>query len=403
MVLSAYILPIGFFIFLAFGIQLLFIKYGNTFLNKLLGIVLISRACQLIFYLLVDSGNLIHVPFLVKGFNLLFFVTPACLYLYLKGFMKDESSFKKWEWLHFLPLLFAIADMVDWYAMPFQMQQAAITELILNKAFSSTGKTGIVPYPIYIAIKMLLRTTYIFFSWRIALQVGFFKKTNSDLTAKKWILFVLTSASVIQVSILIFFFAESLLGLLQFDTQLLNQFYNFIAFLTLVMLLFLFYNPRVLFGYVLIANEKAGLKKIKTNEEACDGDSVVLVADKKQIKKTTAVVILKNEQVYLQRINDFMNNEKPFLDPSFNITMLSQKIDIPTHHCSYLINDKLKTSFRDWINSYRIDYFIAHYPTKSKSNTILAIALDCGFNNKVTFYNAFKKINDGVCPSNYFK
>lgn len=95
MPLNSYIFTIACFLFLVFGVHMLFIKQGNTFLNKLLAVVMLSRGCQLIYILLVTSGALVSFPYLVKAFNPLYFITPACLYLYFKGFINDESAFKK--------------------------------------------------------------------------------------------------------------------------------------------------------------------------------------------------------------------------------------------------------------------------------------------------------------------
>ena len=112
-----YIFAISAFLFLVFALHMLFTKTGNTFLNKLLAVVMLSRGCQLVYILLVTSGNLVYFPFFLKVFNPLYFAAPACFYLYFKGFVHDESRFKKWEWLHFLPVLFALFDMVPWFML----------------------------------------------------------------------------------------------------------------------------------------------------------------------------------------------------------------------------------------------------------------------------------------------
>ena len=96
-----------------------------------------------------------------------------------------------------------------------------------------------------------------------------------------------------------------------------------------------------------------------------------------------------------------MEEEEPFLLPDFQIIHLAQKLNIPAHHCSYVINNVIGKNFRDWINSYRITNFIKNYPANSAKMTIETIAYQCGFKSLATFYNAFKK-ETGLMPKAYF-
>lgn len=399
---NTYIYTIACFLFLFFGTNMLFIKRGNAFLNQLLAVIMLSRGCQLVFSLLVISGQLVYVPFVVKAFNPLYFVTPACLYLYFKGFMKDERKLKKWEWLHFLPLLLAIVDMIAWYNTSLQMQQATIIELLTNKSFFVSVQIGIFPNYVNLLLRTILTTFYLFFSWKIAVKTGFINKTNKNFQSKIWILFLLITVSSIQVFTLIPFVAQFVLGYNLSNTLFQIQYASSICVLLLGMIIFILYNPRILYGYIFTSKEYSRMSNRSDNNELPIGNKIELVANKTIPDKLIPTAVLDNEQLYLEKMLDIMNTEKPFLDASFTIGALSTITNIPSHHCSYIINYTLKTSFRDWINDYRINHFISIYPTKSKSNTILSIALECGFNNRITFFNAFKK-QKGLSPTDFFK
>jgi YesN/AraC family two-component response regulator len=80
---------------------------------------------------------------------------------------------------------------------------------------------------------------------------------------------------------------------------------------------------------------------------------------------------------------------------------LANSFNIPIHKCSALINNYIRKYFRDWINQYRIGYFIQSYPNKSEKLTIDAIVLESGFSSMTTFYRAFKK-ETGKMPLDYF-
>ncbi len=75
---------------------------------------------------------------------------------------------------------------------------------------------------------------------------------------------------------------------------------------------------------------------------------------------------------------------------------------MPSHHLSYIINEMLNKNFRDWLNGYRINYFIENFRLKSDKMTIEALASEAGFSSPATFYSAFKKEMD-TSPTAYFK
>ena len=61
-------------------------------------------------------------------------------------------------------------------------------------------------------------------------------------------------------------------------------------------------------------------------------------------------------------------------------------------------------SFKDYINQYRIEHYIHRVETDPDVSRITqeALAIQCGFNNRQTFTNAFKK-HTSMTPSAYFK
>jgi AraC-like DNA-binding protein len=98
-----------------------------------------------------------------------------------------------------------------------------------------------------------------------------------------------------------------------------------------------------------------------------------------------------------------MLKEKFFLLPKHDLIIrsLAKASSLPVQKCSRLINITLGMSFPDWVNKFRIDYFIQSFPEKCTAKTIDAIALESGFSSKTTFYRAFKK-QIGMMPSDYF-
>lgn len=121
-------------------------------------------------------------------------------------------------------------------------------------------------------------------------------------------------------------------------------------------------------------------------------------------KKSSPLAV--NEKEYnsaILKLQQYMIEEKPFLNPSLTIQDVSVAIEIPVRDLSLLINHKLEQHFYDFVNTYRIENAmdILKDVTKNKV-TILEILYDVGFNSKSSFNTAFKK-HTGNTPTSYRK
>lgn len=120
-------------------------------------------------------------------------------------------------------------------------------------------------------------------------------------------------------------------------------------------------------------------------------------------KYTSSKLQTAQKEKYLQQLIHYMEQKRPYQSPDLTLAELSEKLNIPPHYVSQIINEKLNINFLDFINQYRIkaaqEKLVnpkwAHY-------TIIAIAYEVGFNAKSTFYAAFKR-QTGMTPNQYRK
>ena len=94
-----------------------------------------------------------------------------------------------------------------------------------------------------------------------------------------------------------------------------------------------------------------------------------------------------------------MANEKPYLDPKLSLAGLAQLLEISPNQLSQIINQEAQVNFHDFVNNYRIEEFIER-ASINKNFSLLALALDSGFNSKSSFNTIFKK-QKGLAPSQY--
>ncbi len=103
----------------------------------------------------------------------------------------------------------------------------------------------------------------------------------------------------------------------------------------------------------------------------------------------------------LERLITYMNNEKPYLDPSLTIEDLARKLGVSAKHLSQAIHARLNQSFYDLINAHRIEAAKERFlGDASRAQTVLAVAYDVGFNSKSVFNAAFKR-HAGMTPKEF--
>ncbi len=119
--------------------------------------------------------------------------------------------------------------------------------------------------------------------------------------------------------------------------------------------------------------------------------------------KKTPLLDPSSIEKYTNKLLGYMDEQKPYLDAELTMRNLASHLELHPNKLSWLINESLNKSFKDFINQYRVEYF-KHLAKDSKNAHIsnLGLAYDSGFNSKTGFYNAFKKVTS-LTPSQYLK
>lgn len=104
------------------------------------------------------------------------------------------------------------------------------------------------------------------------------------------------------------------------------------------------------------------------------------------------------------RMCKVLEGEKAYLDDGLTIKKLASRCGIPAERLSELIRLHYGKSFKETINQFRVNEakLLIEQELNRRPMNLLAIAMDSGFNNKVTFHRVFKK-STGMAPSLYVK
>jgi AraC-like DNA-binding protein len=103
----------------------------------------------------------------------------------------------------------------------------------------------------------------------------------------------------------------------------------------------------------------------------------------------------------IEQLRKVMEEEKLWLDPALNLSLLTKHTGIPSKKISAVLNQYLNKSFNEFVNAYRVEAIKARLLASTDKNlTIAGLAYECGFNSQPTFQRAFKSIQ-GESPSEF--
>lgn len=109
----------------------------------------------------------------------------------------------------------------------------------------------------------------------------------------------------------------------------------------------------------------------------------------------------KSVQTVLDELEKLMLNEEAYVDEHLSLSDLASRLGIQAYRLSDLLNNELHTTFKQYVNQYRLRK-ACELLVNEKKSSILDIAFRSGFQSKSAFNNIFKQ-KTGMTPSFYRK
>jgi len=104
------------------------------------------------------------------------------------------------------------------------------------------------------------------------------------------------------------------------------------------------------------------------------------------------------EEIYSRALM-YMESQKLFKDPKFDISMLAQLIPTNRSYLSSAINTMSGMNFRSWLAAFRINHAKTVLLEKPDITNDM-LAEECGFDNRISLYRQFKSI-EGMTPNEW--
>lgn len=349
-----------------------------------LGILTLILSISLLGGILGMSGYYKIFPHFINVADPLHLLFGPLLYTYI--FVLTHDRLPKYYLLHGLPYLIYWLSFIPFYLQDAEEKIKFAEYIFMNdtvplKAFIMQ-LTRVFHMLVYIIVCLIIVIRY---QRKIKNNFSFIEKISLD--SAKYILYLFLVILVIAI-------ATFLLGYFtHYNFNLSNNIIGFFVGITIYFIAFSTWNKKSMSQEELVDLPSLSNNKSESNYE--DSDKT----------KGRNVFILNDEQLkdYSERLEKAMVDEKVYTENEISLTELSNKLDIQPYQLSELISRISGDSFFDFINKHRIEEIkVRLKDPKYNALSILGVAMDCGFNSKSSFNNAFKKFT-GLTPSEYRK
>ncbi len=346
--------------FLTFVLTVFFAvtKKGFSIENKILSALLVVFNLQILYSFCTSNYAFMyfmewHKPiYLIKQTS---FLIGPLIYFYVNLFLKRKESLAYRNLLHFIPF--------------------GIVILILMVYYFNTGRyiIWLAHIDIYFTVSILLHT-FIY----IVLSVLSMKSANLSLRSFYHNIKIASHNTWLQF-ILLGFILIWAVNLNSFATYMVVRRPEWCAYTVSIYALavFLFANAIM---FVVLLNPDIYYKVTKYKNTKIKED---------------------DKSVYLERLNAFMEKNKPYLNPEITLECLANEIQVNPRTLSQIINETYNKNFKTFILEYRIKESMQILANPNyKKLTVLEILYQVGFNSKSTFNNQFKLFTE-LTPQEY--
>lgn len=360
---------------------LLFNKKERKLHDKVLAGWLVVFAVHLSFayWLFLKKPTYVNYVGYDAGILVLYY---SFMYLYARSIISQEESVG-WKWLlHLIPCVLVYVTMFPFIRLSMQekfdlFQHNLSPMLFISLFFAVLFSSGYL-IMIFRLVNSHGRNIKRSFSYDENINLLWLKKL-AILLAGIWIFF---TAAIIYVYYLKLVNTN---GTLQLYSSL--DFVGYGLFTLFVYLLGFFgYRQGNVFVHQPVlsytaSTDKKSQKKGSTSESVAESESA--------------------EKEFISLLADYMENEKPYLNSTLSLYQLARDLNVTSHYLSNILNNQLQKNFYEFVNHYRVAEVKRRIVSDQNAKyTILAIALDCGFNSKATFNRIFKNYT-GLTPSEF--
>ena len=335
---------------------------------------------------LTDSENL-RAIFLIHYFPIYLLNTPF-LYFYVRAVLTEKIQIKGWDYLHFVPFLVILINILPYSLLPWQQKLNFAYQLHQNFGRIYEIYFPFVSFGVYFVLRSVLSLAYIIASALIVRKAIMSEELTHNTTLKSWLKVCLGLGAIFNLTLIVF----SVISLLNNDFVLMldeqGRGRSVATVLMSALTISIYFFPKVLYGLQFKSGNSLG-DVMKLNEEIT------------KVAKTPEVSNARLKQV--DKLVENHTFEKLYLVPGYALSDLVKNISIPEHVLTYYFNNYKGITFLKWKNKLRIEEAIKLLKSgEADTNTLESVGKACGYKSRSNFIQAFKS-QTGESPSAYLK
>lgn len=381
--------------FIVTFLLLLNLKQSNKANIYLFFFLLINNTYSLSHYATVYSGNRYLIAVMLVHFTPLYLLIGPFFYFYVRGLLTDDHKLNKWDYVHFIPAILFFINITPYVFHTWDYKLLYADNVVKDAHNFLNIDYLFIPTTLSFLSRPVVAIIYVIASVVLIFRKGL-NENYLNHQAKlifKWLVLFIFISIVLYFGFLFFTITSFITKDVNFaDKQGELILYATIGSLLLLNLSLLFF-PNILYGLPQLDYA------IVTSQNRAEEERLGIAEDVKKQSRSFEISAEKLNLLSL-KINRYIE-AKPYLNPEFNLTVMSTDTDIPVHHLSYYFNEHLQVNFNTWKNDLKIDHVI--YLIRNGSGEILtldALAKQAGFGSRTSFFNSFKQ-KMGITPSEY--
>lgn len=365
---------------------------------------------------LLKTDFFVQYPHFFRTTSPLLYMFMPLAYMYIRGVLKDETRFGKWDWVFFIPAFLHICELFPFYIKSTEEKRYFIS-VVLNDPSKLNNLASYMLSPhIHNILKAALGFVFMIFAFRLLWKYrpSVSKRLSIHYkTIYRWLM--IYSVTLMTMILLILFFSFVTVN----DRLQINTLMMVTVSVVYVLSLYLLFVPTILFGLPKLRTELMVAKMQDTNTGTISfsnhiiGSAAVTTGSGTNEISIPADADAKTNagraeydfsylEAYKPLLEMHLEMGRPYLKPGYSLGDMSKETGIPEHHLSALLNKSYGNRFNDFINKQRLNYLIQHFKPEWEKFTLEGIAREIGFNSRTTFFNTIKK-NTGLSPTAFFE
>ena len=310
-------------------------------------------------------------------FQQVFLLGPV-IYFYTRSLLNPDFRLRRVDYLHFAPaILYGIYSLIIFVT----------DKLVLDEFyFYADGRdkdlafwyqmAGLISMLFYLILSLRHYQNY---HKKIVQEVSY-----ADEVIYKWLSHFMIAFSLLLVLRMAFFVVNPEWG--EFG----NKYWYYLCF-------------SILFLYIAITGYSSTIKSSVILTSIPIDVSTIEIEELPEEKTREEPEMIEDLDLWKAKIETIVVKEQLYKNAQLTLSDLARLLESNRSLISQVINQGFQMNFNDYINSKRVDAVVLKIEKGAhEKHTLLALAIDAGFNSKSTFNRAFKK-SKGMTPLQFIE